>query len=210
MLSLRPFILSCLIAGVLGASASADVLPIQADMTNSENTLGDFTGTIGYTGLGNSGLLTVSLTNTSNPLGGGYLTSVLFNFVSSDPLATVLLASTTDADFIDAAGSSGVPFGSPYDAGAGVNGTFQGGGSPSDGIAIGQSVTFTFNVNATDAGSLSAASFMSGPYQFNFIVRFRGFENGGSDKVPGMLVPAPGAIALLGLAGIVGGRRRRA
>jgi hypothetical protein len=40
-------------------------------------------------------------------------------------------------------------------------------------------------------------------------VRFKGFANGGSDKVPGVLVPAPGAAALMAGAGLVAVRRRR-
>jgi MYXO-CTERM domain-containing protein len=211
MLSLRAAMILSVGTLLLPTSAVlADVLPIQADMDNSSSFLGDYTGTLDYTGAGTSGTLLVSLTNTTDLLNGGYLTAFIFNFVSSDPLASVILASSTDPDFSDAAGSSGAPFGDPFDAGAGLGGTFLGSGSPAQGLAIGQSATFTFNVTATDAGSLTASSFMSGPYQFNFLVRFRGFENGGSDKVPGQTVPGPGALALLALGGLIGSRRRNA
>jgi MYXO-CTERM domain-containing protein len=46
---------------------------------------------------------------------------------------------------------------------------------------------------------------ISDPYAF--VVRFRGMENGGSDKVPANQLPAPGAAALLGLAGLLVRRR---
>ena len=42
----------------------------------------------------------------------------------------------------------------------------------------------------------------------NFAVRFRGFDNGGSEKAAGHLVPTPASLAVLGLAA-VGIRRRR-
>jgi MYXO-CTERM domain-containing protein len=48
---------------------------------------------------------------------------------------------------------------------------------------------------------------VSDPYAF--VVRFRGMAEGGSDKVPANQLPAPGAIALLGLTGAVSRRRRR-
>jgi MYXO-CTERM domain-containing protein len=41
------------------------------------------------------------------------------------------------------------------------------------------------------------------------VVRFRGGVGGWSDKVLGCAQPAPGAVALLGVAGMFGGRRRR-
>jgi hypothetical protein len=41
------------------------------------------------------------------------------------------------------------------------------------------------------------------------VVRFRGGEGGWSDKVLGCAAPAPGAVALLGVVGMFGARRRR-
>lgn len=194
----------------LAAPASADLILIQSDVPNSENQLGAFTGSLdwNYTG-GNAGVLTVSLTHTSTF--GGFLTSFLFNIDSIDFGAAATLAVTSDPDFSNITGGAlnGAPYGT-FDAGAGLSGGFQGGGTPSDGIAFGQTGTFQFNVVASDASSLSASSFINGPNAFDFVVRFRGFENGGSDKVPAyVVVPGPGALALLGLAGLVGGGRRR-
>ena len=49
-----------------------------------------------------------------------------------------------------------------------------------------------------------------GPYEFDFIVRFKGFLDGGSDKVPAAVVPLPVPVAIgaLGLLGVVLGRKR--
>lgn len=193
-----------------GASfASADVVNIFGDTGNSTENLGNFEGFVQYDFLGgSSGLLTISLTNTSDLDNGGFITAFLFNMDSSDAVAS-LSSATYDFDQATGNGLNGSPFGDPYDAGAGINGSFEGGGNPNQGIAIGDTGLFTFDISASDASSLSALSFMTGAYDFNFLVRFRGFEDGGSDKVPA--APAPGALALLGAAGLVaGGRRRRA
>ena len=56
---------------------------------------------------------------------------------------------------------------------------------------------------------LSAAAFASESAPYSIVVRFRGFDNGGSDKVPGVLVPAPGAAGMLAAAGLAMGTRRR-
>jgi len=201
-----------LMGAVLGlaAPASADLILIQSDVPSSASQLGAYTGSLNwnYTG-GNAGVLTVSLTHTSTF--GGFLTAFLFNINSVDLGAAAALASTSDPDFLNISGGglNGAPFGT-FDAGAGLSGVFQGGGGPSPGLAFGQTGTFQFNVVASDASVLSASSFITGPNAFDFIVRFRGFQNGGSDKVPAIVVvPGPGALALLGLAGLVGGGRRR-
>jgi MYXO-CTERM domain-containing protein len=62
-----------------------------------------------------------------------------------------------------------------------------------------------------NASALTSDSFVSGgsvtdPYAF--IVRFRGMDDGGSDKVPANQLPSPGAMALLGLSGLMTRRRR--
>jgi hypothetical protein len=100
---------------------------------------------------------------------------------------------------------SGSPFGT-FDFGAALGGDFLGGGSPTDGIAVGDSRTFAFNVTGSDADAIGAGDFVSD----GFLVRFRGFEDDGSDKVPGRIVPTPAAvIAGLALLGLVGIQRRR-
>jgi len=67
-------------------------------------------------------------------------------------------------------------------------------------LAVGASGVFTFAITSAGAAGLSAKSFIGGPT--DFLVRFRGFEDGGSDKTPGQIIPAPRAIALLAFAGL--------
>lgn len=192
---------------VLAGAASADIINISGSVPDStEGTGATFSGTIDYTfNGGSSGTVIISLTNDTPPAVGGFLTGFLFNINSADAARAAALTATTDADFLDTGSDSGAPFGS-FDAGAALGGNWLGGGSPNPGLAVGASGTFTFAVTASDAGSLTASSFITGPNEFNFVVRFRGLAGDGSDKVP---VPAPASAALLGLAGLAASRRRR-
>ena len=91
-----------------------------------------------------------------------------------------------------------------------IGGSFLGGGNPNPGIGVGQTGMFTFNITASDAGVLTALDFLTGgSFDFNFLVRFRGFQDGGSDKVGGIVVPLPPALTLglLGLACMGAARR---
>src|SRR5262245_65836718 len=89
-------------------------------------------------------------------------------------------------------GAKGSPFGH-FDFGAGTGGSFEGGGNPSKGLAVGHSATFTFALTGTGLDGLTAASFFSshsvppgqGEGPEAFVARFRGFSPEGSDKVPG-------------------------
>ncbi len=122
---------------------------------------------------------------------------------------STVLESTTNEFFLDTRGDMAGPFGGPFLGGASLGGVFLDGGMPNDGLGIGESGTFTFEIIAEDADSLTASDFgLTGPFKFNFIVRFRGLGKGGefSDMVP---VPAPGALALLGLGALAQRRRRR-
>jgi len=106
-------------------------------------------------------------------------------------------------------GLSGEPFGNPFDAGAALGGSFLGGGSPNAGIGVGQTGTFSFLISALDAGGLNASDFLNGgPFDFNFVIRFRGFEDGGSDKVPAAMLTTPNVVPVpmplaLGAAGLI-------
>lgn len=190
-------------------TASASLI-INADTANSTEGLGNFTGSLDYLYAGGSqGWLTVSLTNTSDPLNGGFITGFAFNIDSVDNAASATLISGSHA-FAGIVNANAAPFGT-YDAGAALGGSWIGGGSPNAGIAVGDTGVFVFSVLASDAMNLAAASFIAGP-GYGFVVRLRGFEDGGSDKVPGTTdtpVPAPGAASLLAIAGLVGIRRRR-
>ena len=198
---------------VASSFASADTLQIFADTTNSTQGIGDFTGSLTYDFIvGDLGVLTVDLTNTSDPGNGGWLTGLIFNIASGDPDVAAPYTGGTHP-FEDAPGQNGAPYGNPFLGGAALGGNWLGGGFPGDGIAVGDSGSFSFDVFASDAGSLRALSFLEGPYQFNFLVRFRGFLDGNSEMVPTgptvPAVPAPGALALLGFAALAQRRRRR-
>lgn len=195
-----------LAAGVAATSVSADVIAINGSVNDStERTGSNFSATLDYAYQGgNEGRLNIRMTNTTPMDVGGFLTGFLFNVDSGDPFAVIALV-TGAQNFNDGAGDSGNPFGSSYDGGARVGNGWEGGGNPSQGLAIGATGDFGFRVTASDASALTASSFINGPYRFDFVVRFRGLNDGGSDKVP---VPAPGAAALLAL-GAFAARRRR-
>jgi hypothetical protein len=189
------------------AAHASSIVSIESDSANSTSGLGTFTGSVEYFDL--TSTLVVTLTNTSNAANGGYITGFLFNIASSDPNASASLldspAPTHPFENCSGNGLNGQPFGNPFSAGAALGGDFLGGESPVDGIAVGQTGAFSFHVNAADASFLSAMNFLTGgPYDFNFLVRFRGFEDGGSDKVPvhTNFVPLPPALPL-GATGLV-------
>lgn len=69
---------------------------------------------------------------------------------------------------------------------------------------------FTFTVSATDAASLTAESFINGPYQYDFVVRFRGFSSGADDRVPAMIaVPGPTVLSAIAIGLVIIPRRQR-
>lgn len=194
----------------------ADIIQIESDSSASTNSLGSFTGSIDYafSGALNSWAVTITLNNTSPAGNGGAITAFLFNIDSTDANADATLNSSTNTNFNNLTNGNGQPFGSNYDAGASLDNNFQGGGgNPNMGILPGGSSTFVFTVSASDAASLTAVDFINGPYEYDFIVRFRGFSGGGSDKVPAKISVVPGPSALcaiaLGLV-LVRGRRRTA
>lgn len=192
---------------VVAGSASAGIINIQGSVANSnEQTGATLTGTIDYQHIGgNNGTVTIYLENSSPPVVGGFLTGFLFNFGTTDGSASASLASTTNANFLNTGASSGNPFGN-FMAGASLGANWEGGGSPAGGIPIGGNATFVFNVSASDAATLTSASFLEGPNTWNFVARFRGLTGGGSDKVP--VVPTPGSMALAALGLALAARRR--
>jgi hypothetical protein len=187
--------------------ASADIINISGDVAGSNEMTGsNFMGTLDYTfDGGDMGTLIVTLTNTTPAPVGGFLTGFLCNVLSEDDAATAALTSASDADFLNTGNQSGSPFGR-FDAGAALGGDWLGGGNPNFGMAIGATEMFTFKVTASDAAALTAVSFIGDGDDVNFVARFRGLTDGGSDKVPG--VPAPGA-SVLALAGLAFASRRR-
>ena len=220
------------LAGLLvsGGATLAAAAPI-----SGTGQLGSFTGDVTYSATSNTAAtLTIKLTNSSPATNGGYITA----FVLNNPGDRITgISGFVDADKggdfgLLALGNNGINSGSngQFDFGAGTGGQFTGGGAPKDGIAAGKSDTFTFHLTGTGLLDLSAASFLtalssgtgSGDGYAALDVRFRGFKDGGSDKVtftgaipggttPGTgtpgggttpggatAVPEPGSIALLG------------
>jgi MYXO-CTERM domain-containing protein len=199
---------AALVAGGLAAPAGASFVQIGGDVGNSTEGFCDFTGTINYDYLGgNLGELTISLTNTTDAGTGGYLTGFVFNI---DGLNANLDLTSATHPFTELTDEKAQPFGAHFHSGAALGGDWTGGGSPLAGIEVGDTGTFTFDVNSASANIMDAQTFLKGAYDFNFVVRFKGLNNGKSDKVPGGEIPAPGALALLGAAGLTATRRRRA
>jgi hypothetical protein len=153
---------------------------------------------VGLTG----SILTITLANTSNPTNGGYIVADAFNLGS----ATISGFASTDTDFFTTSGSTSV---SPYgtrDTLVSITSSWLGGGSPTSGIGVGQSATFTLTL--ASLGGLTEQSIFD-----STLIRFRGFADGDSDKDQVRVkVPEMSTLPLLvlGLTGVgVLWRRRR-
>lgn len=206
-MSLRALFSAAVIAAVSTVSAQAGtVTQLNIGGTGS---LGSYTGLISYD---NVGILDISLTNTSAPANGGYITGLVFNIVGNSNATYVPIIGDT---FQNTDSEAAQPFGT-FEEGAAIGGNWSGGGSPTSGVAVGVTRIFRFNITGAGIGSLTANSFFSqlssnpqGGGAKLFAVRFKGFEDGGSDKVPGVLVPTPAAAgAGLALLGLIGLRRK--
>jgi hypothetical protein len=225
--SFRRIALATALCGLWPAAAQADLIHIKGDP--GLNGLGFFKGTIAYsdTDPGHA-TLTVMLTNTSPAANGGFLTGFVFNN-PGDKITGVTLTGPAKFELLGGPkfnnnAINGAPFGH-FDIGAAVGGSFEGGGNPNPGLGVGQTGTFVFSLTGKGLDGLSALSFEkelsvgpgNGEGDKPFVARFRGFKNGGSDKVPDAVVhetPEPGTLALTGatlcgLAGYGWARRRR-
>ncbi len=181
--------------------------------------MGDFSGYFSYNATKST--IEIELTNTSPLSNGGYLTAFAFNIPSG--YVTDVVFSSTDGDFGLLGGPDfnddikGEPYGG-YDIGASVTDQFLGGGGPSSGIPVDATETFVFSLLGNNLETLDLDSFLkemsdgASPGQGSqfFLARFRGFDDGGSNKTPGRVVPIPGAVWLLGsgLIGLAGFRRK--
>jgi PEP-CTERM motif len=194
MLAIAPFLTSSALAGNIAGNTSA-----------STGGLGNFTGQITVSDqTATSAVVTVTLTNTSPASNGGFITGFVLNNPGTDSggnITGITNYSTTNSQFVLLGGPSysnsvpASPFGS-FDFGAALGGQWLGGGRPNGGIGVGQSDTFTFTVtgnlllNLADT-SLESANSTGGSSSSFFDVRFRGFKNEGSDKVPAMVTDSP-------------------
>jgi len=206
----RAGVATALFAMSLVLPAAARAIPIAGS-----GPLGSFEGTFDYDDVTDTVLVT--LMNTSDPLNGGFITAFAFNLPIDSAADAELVAPplplVTDTDFVLMFGDNSInaaPLGS-FDIGATTD-TFGapppswlGGGDPSLGIGVGATASFAFHlIGAENAGLsaevlLSELSFMQdGSDGYPFAVRFRGFEDDGSDKVVGGVVPEPGTLLLLG------------
>ena len=159
--------------------------------------------------------LTILLKNTSPAANAGFIVADAFNLPAG---VAATLFSTTDPDFATFLEGtvSTPPFGSRTDIvslGGDFDNAFTGaGGSPNDGIGVGQSAQFVF--------SLSSAGVNETDVFNSELVRFKGFTNGKSDKTgveldgpngPPAAVPEPMTLLLVGpgMAGLAWLRHRR-
>lgn len=175
--------------------------------------MGSFQATVTYTHLGGTtASVDVLLLNDTAPALGGFITGLALNPASG--VTSLAFVSCTNGNFNGLAGPvSAAPYGSFAAAGV-IGSSWLGsgpsGGSPSAGIGVGGSATFSFGMTGTAAvlGALTAEDVFD-TVGHGMAVRFRGGEGGWSDKVLGHPMPAPGAVSLLALAGFAGVRRRR-
>ena len=162
-----------------------------------------------YSG-GTSATVSITLTNSTQMSLGGYITALALN-ANGAASALEFDMSTNDAFTSIEPPIWASPYGS-FMAGAGLNGNFLGSGDPSAGIAVGDFGIFSFTLtgSAEALAALDAETVLSSSTGYSMVVRFRGGAvDDWSDKVIGCALPAPGALALLGTAGLVSRRRRR-
>jgi hypothetical protein len=200
-------------AAAIGGNAQASLLRFNS-LPGIES-LGSFSGEMNWTapvvGSGDCGTLILTLTNTSSADNGGYITGFAFNVVDGLTLEFVPDSSTLPG--WDAISDVNAPPLGHFDVGAALGGNWLGGGSPHNGIFVGTSKSFTFMVCGDEKllTTIAIQEIFDDEAKGNiygFAGRFRGFDDGGSDKVPANL-PAPGALALVALHGFAARARRR-
>ncbi len=217
--AMKNFLMAVALCGLAGAAQAASV-PIFGD-----GALGDFTGFLTYVSnsAGTQATLAIELTNTSPLANGGFLTAFALNVPTRANITVIEFsdeASPNSGPWQMIGGLSPLnsvsasPFGD-YDLGGSITSSWLGNGGPQDGLAVGESLLFRIRFEGTGLKGLTTMSFLETPSTNGgpaFVARFRGFDDDGSDKVPGQVVPEPGTYAAL-LAGgvaVLAWRKRRA
>jgi MYXO-CTERM domain-containing protein len=207
---IRPW--SALIAAAaLAPAASASLLSFES-IAGTEG-LGAYHGTMEWIcpkkDDSECGTLLVTLTNDSPVGNGGFLTGFAFNVIDGLTLTYQPDSESLGQGWQHIFNVSAPPFGM-FDYGAALGGNWLGGGSPENGIAVGDTKVFAFEVCGSPEFlcSVDVFDFFDESGGYGLVARFKGFDDGGSDKVPAV-TPGPGALALAVIAGIAGRRRSR-
>ncbi len=200
-----------LVAAIAGIALLGSAGPARADLVYiGDSTLpGIFSGTLEVKNqTTTSATIVVTLTNLSPAANGGYLTGFAFNDPNKAPKGDISNVTSFTPNYTPPTGQQFSLIGGPtytntistspygkFDIGAAVGGDWLGGGKPSDGLAVGETGTFTFLVTGSSLTNLSAANIlaaMSSNGTAGFAVRFRGFKDGSSDKdISGIICPPP-------------------
>jgi hypothetical protein len=157
-----------------------------------------------------SGTLLISLTNTSPLDNGGFLMGFGFNVVDGVRVSFDGTVGNGAARRWRGLTDFAVRGYGRVETGAAVGGRWWKGGKAIYGISVGRTKTFAFDVLGDEAllSELTAHSFIDDSSGIGMIARFRSFDDAGTDLVTATL-PAPGAIAVLGLgAGLLRRRSR--
>jgi hypothetical protein len=196
--------------GLLFQPSSARATVLLADDPNSHqgSPLGHFTGSLTYNQ--STATLSVTLTNTSDPSTGYFLTA--FAFGNPGDKITGVSFTTTDNRYQLIGGGtyqdqiSAPPFGTADIGASATSGSWDSGGQP-NGLTPGQSATFTFKFTGAGVNSLTEKDFLNaltedpeGGGPVFLPVRFRGGQ--GSDKVGAIVVPEPTSLAVV-LSGLI-------
>jgi hypothetical protein len=207
---MKKILILILAISMIGINSSFAVPIVSSDGTEG---LGSFLGDFNFSFTDDSNAqIIVSLTNTSPAENGGYFVAFAFN----NPFNLITSASltSTNPNFSILSGDIDTnPYGT-FDLGSSISDAWLGGGRPLGGIRVGETASFTFDLVGSGFLNLSNDDFFaSGSSDEEWLVaRFKGFNDGGSDKVPGTApVPEPATMILLGagLIGLAGASRKK-